>query len=309
VDLELSADQVALRDGIRALLSDRFPMARVREGFSRAMFEELDAAGVFTLLTDGFALADAVVVFEQLGEFLVPGPLVPTLMGRGRFGLLCGLVELDAPEADVLVEHWGSDLNTIVVLRGDDVGWIDVQDRPDDAEALGWPLDPLTPLWRLRLREDEVLDVEPTAREWRRRGAVLTAASLVGIAQRCTDLAVAHAKEREQFGRPIGSFQAVKHLLADMVVRTEVARAAVYAAGAHLDEPDEALDRSVAVAKHVAGETAIANGKAATQVHGGMGFTWEVDVHLLLKRAWVLDTHFGSADHHADRVAAALGGG
>jgi alkylation response protein AidB-like acyl-CoA dehydrogenase len=100
----------------------------------------------------------------------------------------------------------------------------------------------------------------------------------------------------------------VKHLLADMVVRTEVARAAVYAAGAHLDEPDAALDRSVAVAKHVAGEAAIANGKAATQVHGGMGFTWEVDVHLLLKRAWVLDTHFGSADRHADRVAAALGG-
>src|SRR5205814_1371057 len=104
----------------------------------------------------------------------------------------------------------------------------------------------------------------------------------------------------EQFDRPIGSFQAIKHLLADMVVRVEVARAAVYAAGAHLDAPDDTVDRSISVAKGLAGEAAIANGKTATQVHGGMGFTWEVDVHLYLKRAWVLDTHFGTSEHHFD---------
>ena len=95
-----------------------------------------------------------------------------------------------------------------------------------------------------------------------------------------------------------------------MLVRTEVARAAVYAAGAHLDEHDLAsyadLDRGISGAKVVAGDAAIANGKAATQVFGGMGFTWEVDVHLYLKRAWVLDTHFGTADEHADVVAGAL---
>ena len=127
------------------------------------------------------------------------------------------------------------------------------------------------------------------------------------------DLSVAYAKERQQFDRPIGSFQAVKHLCADMLVRTEVARAAVYAAGAHLDDVDLAsyadLDRGISGAKVMAGEAAIANGKAATQVFGGMGFTWEVDVHLYLKRAWVLDTHFGSADTHADVVGRALGVG
>ena len=95
----------------------------------------------------------------------------------------------------------------------------------------------------------------------------------------------------------------MKHLLADMLVRTEVARAAVYATGAHLDDPDlPGLERAVAGAKVVAGEAAVANGKTATQVFGGMGFTWEVDVHLYLKRAWVLDTHFGSADACADEV-------
>ena len=147
--------------------------------------------------------------------------------------------------------------------------------------------------------------------EWRRAGAVLTAAFQLGLADRCTELAVAYAKERVQFDRAIASFQAIKHICADMVTRTEVARAAVYAAGAHLDAAEPlgdatALDRSIATAKLLAGDAAIANGKAATQVHGGMGYTWEVDVHLYLKRAWVLETRFGSGDHHADAIAASL---
>ena len=124
---------------------------------------------------------------------------------------------------------------------------------------------------------------------------MLTAAFQLGLADRLTELAVAYAKERVQFDRPIGAFQAIKHLLADMLVRTEVARAAVYSAGrARSTRTPSArrVDRLVHGAKVVAGEAAIANGKTATQVHGGMGFTWEVDVHLYLKRAWVLDTHF-----------------
>jgi alkylation response protein AidB-like acyl-CoA dehydrogenase len=154
----------------------------------------------------------------------------------------------------------------------------------------------------------EPVELDPRALS--RSGAVLTAALQLGLADRCTELAVAYAKERQQFGRPIGSFQAIKHICADMLTRTEVARGAVYAAGAHLDDPDlPGLDRSIATAKLVAGEAAIANGKAATQVHGGMGYTWEVDVHLYLKRAWLLETHFGAGDAHADVVAAAIGGG
>ena len=296
MDLELSDDQVALRDGIRALLTDRFPMERVREGFTRATYEELDSAGVFSLVRDGFSWADAALVFEQLGEFCVPGPLVATLLGRGTLG---GIVGASERTPDPVVEH-PSVLDHVVVLDG-----AAAESYPAGSLVftdLDWPLDPLTPVARVALGAGEPVPTDTG--DWRRRGAVLTAAFLVGIAQRCTDLAVAYAKEREQFGRTIGSFQAVKHLLADMVVRTELARAAVYAAAAHLDEPDEPdLDRAVSVAKVMAGEAATGNGKTATQVHGGMGFTWEVDVHLYLKRAWVLDTHFGGGDHHADVVA------
>src|SRR5205807_8667320 len=121
------------------------------------------------------------------------------------------------------------------------------------------------------------------------------------------DLATAYAKERKQFGRVIGSFQAIKHICADMLVRAEVARAAVYAAGVTIDDPTVGdAARAVAGAKLLACDAAIANGKACVQVHGGMGFTWEVDVHLFLKRAVLLATHFGGADEHAEAMASYL---
>ena len=302
MDLDLSPDQAALRDGIASLLEGRFGPERVRAGFGRAMFAELAEAGVFSLRADGFSWADCVIVFEQLGRFCVPGPLVSSLLlGEGR---ITGLVE---DGEDVWIEYLDS-LDDVVVLSGSDARRVEAS--AISGEASTWPLDPLTPISKVgRLPAGDVINAD--ARERRREGATLTAALQLGLADRCTEMAVAYAKERVQFDRPIAAFQAIKHLCADMLVRTEVARAAVYAAGAHLDDLDLAsyadLDRGISGAKVMAGEAAVANGKAATQVFGGMGFTWEVDVHLYLKRAWVLDSHFGSADVHADVVAGALG--
>jgi alkylation response protein AidB-like acyl-CoA dehydrogenase len=293
MDLELSDDQLALRDGIASMLAARVPIERVRAGFDRALFEELAGAGVFSLRADGFSWADCAVVFEQLGRACVPGPLVASsLVGDGRIaGVLAG----------AWVEHL-DDLDVVVVPDRGTCAPRELEGQPSP-----WPLDPCSPIARV----DVTPAVEPTDIDWtgwHRAGAVLTAALQVGLADRLTEMTVAYAKERAQFDRPIGAFQSIKHLCADMVVRTEVARAAVYAAAAHLDECDAlpGVDRAVAGAKALAGEAAIANGKTATQVHGGMGYTWEVDVHLYLKRAWLLDTHFGSAEQHADVVAGAL---
>jgi len=300
MDLDLSVDQVALRDGISSLLDARFDTARIRAGFDRAMFDELAAAGVFSLRADGFSWADCVIVFEQLGRSCVPGPLVASLLvGEGR---IADLVE--RPDGGVVwVEHLGV-LDELFVLGEHALLRVDPHELAVSPST--WPLDPLTPVTRV----DELPtghEVAVDVGELRRAGAVLTAALQLGLADRCTALAVAYAKERVQFDRPIGGFQAIKHLCADMLVRTEVARAAVYAVGAHLDEPDQpGLDRAVSGAKVLAGDGAITNGKAAMQVFGGMGFTWEIDVHLYLKRAWVLDTHFGSGDGHCDAVATAL---
>jgi alkylation response protein AidB-like acyl-CoA dehydrogenase len=138
------------------------------------------------------------------------------------------------------------------------------------------------------------------------------------MASEVLELAVDYAKGREQFSRPIGSFQAIKHLLADCLTKAEAARCAVQFAAALHDQEDVAvaeaevmgmstgqmLWRLSAGAKLLADEAAIANARTAVQVYGGMGFTWEVPIHLYLKRARVLATRFGNRKAMAETVAA-----
>lgn len=134
---------------------------------------------------------------------------------------------------------------------------------------------------------------------------VTIAAQALGIAQGALDFAKNYVKERQQFGRPIGQFQAIKHICADMISRVEVCRAAVYMAGVCLDDPEVGDPaRAAAAARIVADRAASENGRDCVQVHGGMGYTWEVDAHLYVKRAWVLATSFGTADEHAEHLAA-----
>ena len=308
MDFELSADQVALRDAIRSLCEGRFPIKRVRDGFDRAAYAELAEAGVFSLRSDGFGVADAAVVFEELGRAVVPGPLVWLYLANGIVDGVVGGLEVAHRRPPWMVEHLDV-LDTLLVVDDDGVRSVSAGTIAG-AVPVTRPLDPLTAVHRVeQLPEGEPVGDAAVVARWRLEGAVVTAAFLAGAAQACTDLSVAYAKERRQFDRPIGSFQAVKHLLADMVVRAEVARTSVHAAACTLDDPEVGdVARAVAGAKLLAGETAITNGKTATQVHGGMGFTWDVDVHLYLKRAWVLDTVLGSVDEHADTVAATIEG-
>lgn len=306
MNFDLSDDQQALRDGIRSLCEGRFASKRVRAGFDRAMWDEVGEAGVLSLRADGFGRADAAVVFEELGGALVPGPLVWGFLAHSRAaGIVSGLDR--GGRGPVYVEHRDT-LDALAVVEDDGVRLVPVGEL-DDGLRVERPLDPLTPVHRIeRLPEGgERIGGAALADEWRRDGALLTAAFLVGVARGCTELSVAYAGERRQFERPIGSFQAVKHILADMAVRSEVARAAVHSAACTVDDPEvRDVARAVAGAKLLAGEAAVANGRAATQVHGGMGFTWEVDVHLYLKRAWALGTVFGPSGQHADTVATTL---
>ena len=304
--LEPTDDQEALVASLRTLLARGLPMERVRAGFDRAMHDQLAAAGVFSLRADGFGWADAALVFEELGRALVPGPIVWTHLAHGLPGVPQGVpvggTERAAP--GTLIPAFGEAL----LLLGPD-GVAVAPAAAVRAEPVPRPLDPLTPVVRLEAieRADPVGDAALAA-ELRRGGALLVAATCVGIAAASQDLAVAHAQAREQFGRPVGSFQAVKHLCADMAVRTECARAATWAAACTLDGGGDDPQRAVSAAKVTAGRAAVANGRAALQVHGGMGFTWEVDVHLYLRRAWVLDRVFGTVDEHAAAVGAALAG-
>jgi alkylation response protein AidB-like acyl-CoA dehydrogenase len=305
VNFELSDDQVALRDGIRAVCQGRFGMTRVRHGCDRDAFAELADTGVFSLRSDGFSWSDTALAFQELGRALVPGPLVWSHLAYELVGGIVSGIEHSTTVGTVMVEHLEV-ADAIVVLEEDRVLRLE-PGALADAEAVAWPLDPLTPVHRVDvLPEGEVVGEAPDAARWRAGGAVLTSAYQVGMAQACLDAATAYALERRQFDRPIGSFQAVKHILADMAVRAEVTRAAVDAAAVRLDESDAGSARAIAGARILASEAALENAKASMQVHGGMGFTWEVDVHLFLKRAWVLNTMFGTSGEHADALAAAF---
>lgn len=137
--------------------------------------------------------------------------------------------------------------------------------------------------------------------------AIALAAEQVGGAQKCLDLAVAYAKERVQFGRPIGSFQSIKHKCADMMVRVESARSGVYYAACVAAEDGAELASAASLAKAAASDAYFQNAADAIQIHGGVGFTWEYDVHLYFKRAKSSETLLGDAAYHRELVAKQIG--
>jgi alkylation response protein AidB-like acyl-CoA dehydrogenase len=257
----------------------------------------------------GLGLAEAVLVFAELGRRVVPGPLLWSQLLAGLVPgaasgevIVGGLDRWHATNEPLLVEH-AEGLDVLVVLAKDGLHRIDA--RKLSGAKVETPLDPLTPLLHVReLPEGERIGGPPDAARVRLEGTLLTAALQLGIAEMTTELAVEYAKRREQFDRPIASFQAIKHFAADMHVRQEMARAAVYAAGATCDDPSVGdVARAAASARVVAGEAAMKNARACIQIHGGMGYTWEMPPHYYLKRAFVLESSFGSGDEYAEAVA------
>src|SRR5918997_3848841 len=140
-----------------------------------------------------------------------------------------------------------------------------------------------------------------------RCAVVANAAESVGVAARAMEMAVAYAKERHQFGRPIGSYQAVSHACAQMLLEVEGARSAVFWAAWALDHEPETAPLATACAKAYAGDCGRRVTRAALQVHGGIGFTWEHDLHLFLKRGEANAHAYGEASLHRDRIAALAG--
>ncbi|GHD91514.1 acyl-CoA dehydrogenase family protein [Streptomyces naganishii] len=282
-------DQRALRDSLRRLLARRFGAVALRAavagpGLDRALWRELGAAGFFALRLPeadggvGLGLPEAVLAFEEAGRALLPGPLAATCLAAGTVsGAATGETVVTAVDGGGLVE------------------WLDASDTVLGDASGAVPLrsvDPLTPLHRVPAPAS-VGPPDPVA-------VLLTAAEQLGTAARVCELAVQHARARKQFGQPIGAFQAVKHLCADMLVRTETARAAVYAAAVTAGPAD------IAAARLLADEAAGRGSRDCLQVHGGMGFTWESEVHLHLKRAWVRSHRAGGVTESEELLAADL---
>jgi alkylation response protein AidB-like acyl-CoA dehydrogenase len=317
----LSEDQVALSEGMRALCVGRFALDRLRTLEGRAVtvgaadWEELGRAGVFSIRLPeehgglGLGMVESVVVFEELGRALVPGPVAASALAAGIIDgsadgrVVVGSVRRPPPGYRTLIENADAVGKLVVV---DDEG-LSVVDRSDFVAVRAQrSLDPLTPMWIVEgdLPEGDRLGGPEGAIGWVYGQELLSAALCVGVAAATLEMAVAYAATREQFGRPVGSFQAVKHICADMLVRTELARVAVQAAAVISEDPAAGDPiRAAAGANLLAVEAALENSRKCIQVYGGMGFTWEVPVHLYLMRARVLEAGSRSGNDLAEIVA------
>ena len=324
MDLTLGPEQESVRDAIRGMLADRLPIARIRAHpeIDDAVWREAGDLGWFTLgLPEsaggaGYGHPEEMILFVELGRALAPGPWLGTVLAAHALGAEAGarrVAVVDDPTdrllrdarlagtADAVAHAAGVD--GLLVVGGTQVRWV-AADARGLAVAARPSIDPTRPLARVRFDGVAAEDVPVDAAALRARATVLVAAEAVGVAERTLEASVAYAKVRQQFGRPIGSFQAVKHRCADMAVRAEVARSITTWAAVAVrdDEPDAA--RTVREAKALAGDAALANASDNVQNHGGMGFTWEADAHLYLKRAWLLEHQFGSRAAQLDALAA-----
>ena len=320
MDFRVTEEQQTLRDGVRSFCQERVSVEHLHElaskdGFDRSLWKELAELGIFALRQpeerggSGLGMAEAALVFEELGRCVAPGPLVWSHLaadivdGAASGAVVVGALDLTGAKAEpYLVEHWKA-LDVLLLLKPDGVERLDPKRLA--VRTVPTPLDPLTPLHHAdQLPRGERVAGADVARRLRLEGTALVAGQLLGIAEATLDLAVSYAKVREQFGRAIGSFQILKHMMADMFARQELARAVVYAAAATLARPEVGdVGRAASSAKLVAGEAAMKNARACIQIHGGMGYTWEIPAHYYFKRAWVLESWFGTVDEHAARLA------
>jgi alkylation response protein AidB-like acyl-CoA dehydrogenase len=328
----LTDGQTALRDAVHELLADECAPDVVRAA-GEAPPGELDR-GVWTALDD-MGVLTVLVPEDEGGLGLDEVSLVPILVETGRVALPFPVVEtamVVAPLAPAVVIDAGpvvaASLGEGTVPWGADADALVIEvDPPPGSHGPGHALHLLEPdrvtlepadgvdhsrrhasIVDMTLGWDSVLtdDIERIDAAFD-RGALGTAAQLVGLGERMLEMTVEYVKERRQFGAPVGSFQAVQHQLADARLQLEFARPAVLRAAWTMAERTPTVERDVSMAKALASAAATLAGRAALQCHGAVGYTVEHDLHLFLKRAWALSRAFGDAAWHRDRVGRALG--
>ncbi len=321
MDLTISDDQRAIVDSVRDVLRDSMPMERVRgaldgdnSGVERLWSQAADLGWFGLGLAQhyggsGFDLIDEALLFKELGRHLTPGPFLGTLLGA-RVAAIGGnddvaeQILLGRAPVGIAVPRRSGDYLIHDAQAATYLLLSDVDRTVLIPAAAARERHRLASLDELSVRESAALTIDPFAEvaesfdPIHARGCTLVAAVLTGIAEATRDMSVTHAKTREQFGAPIGTFQAVKHRCADMGVRAALADAQLLFAALSVSEgqPDAALE--VAAARVVAHRAALSNSRETIQVHGGMGVTWECDAHFYLKRTHALrDLYGGERDH------------
>lgn len=231
------------------------------------------------------------------GEMMAAAQVAPGLAIEG--GRLSGTV-------DFLPHGTAAD---VLVLASNDRTWLVRRDAPGVQVLARTTMDQTRPLARVVLEgvpAEELADGAAAHAALQAGGWLCLAAEALGGAQAALDRTVAYARERVQFGRSIGSFQAYKHRLADMMVAIEQARSAVYWAAAAQDEGSDEAPLALHAAKSLAADTFFKCAADMIQLHGGIGFTWDHDAHLFFKRARSIQTMLGSGAWHREQVAAMI---
>ena len=309
-------------------------------GFTDAQWEEISGLGwpELAVAESGLGIVELAVVAEELGYALAPSPLQSTwaatllLDAAGEAERLAGgkrgtLAQWDddtdgAPDHSTL-EPDGSQLSGVKIAVPDaasaDLIVVTAAGGRHfvmDAGADGVTIEPVETLDTTRRLYTVTLDGatgeeltgaagHALGRAWHAI-AVMTAAESVGLGQRAMEMAVEYAKDRTQFERPIGTYQAVSHACAQMLLEVEGARSAVLWAAWALDNEPETAGAATNIAKAYASDCGARVTASALQVHGGIGFTWEHDLHFFLKRAQANAHSYGDARWHRDELAAAL---
>jgi alkylation response protein AidB-like acyl-CoA dehydrogenase len=291
----MTEERRMLRDTVAALVAKHAEPAAVRaamesdRGYDESLWQLLcEQVGAAALLIPeefggaGGELADAATVLQELGRALVPSPLLGTTLAELA---LLAAPEPDAETLERLAE--GGSIGALVldpdyVVNGDIA---DVVVAADGGQVSRWTrfsaqpvatMDPTRRLARLRAEEAEAIGTDPGIAD---TAAILLAAEQIGAAERCLELTVEYTKSRVQFGRPIGSFQALKHRMADLYVAVAAARAVVS------DACDDPTPANAATARLAATEALCTVAAEGIQLHGGIAITWEHDMHLYFKRA------------------------
>jgi len=371
MDARFTEDQELLRRSARELLARECPMSLVRaqlgepRGRAEGLWKRIAEAGWTGLGFGenaggaGLGLTWQVVLLEEMGRVLAPGPyFATTLLGgaaidlagnaaqrrrwlpgiasgatRATLALLEDVERWDAAAIELVAERRGDGFRLhgtkrfVLEVGSADLIVVATRTGEGDAGIALFALDARTPgvaieavalldgtrkLATLRLtdvqlsRDAELPGGWPALARVLDRAKVALCAEMIGAAERVLELSVAYAKTREQFGQPIGSFQAIQHKCADMLVALEGAKSATYAAAWALQEDEPNAPVAAAMAKAFTSDAFAKIAGDGIQIHGGLGFTWEQDLHLYYKRAKVSERLFGDGAWNREIVAKAL---
>jgi len=333
MDFTFTEDQLLFQESVHAFLSNEVTPEKIRArwetktGRDESTWAQLVEMGLTGITVPeefggmGMSQLDFVLLAQSAGYVALPEPLVhvalvavPTLLELGNaelnaqwlpkiadgsakvvVGLEQNLFVEDAHIADLLLLQRGSEWHAVpasaVTLRHNES--IDLSRKLFVVE-----FSPSAATLVAQGDKAKALDAVAV-----NHGALAAAAQALGLAQRMIELSVKYTSDRQQFGKPIGSFQAVKHHMANVAYKLEYAKAPLYRAAYALAHHQPRVDLYTSHAKFVACEVADLAAKNSIQVHGAMGYTWEVDLHIFMKKAWALNNTWGDAAFHKNRVA------